>query len=90
MKHYFGQGQESNTNHLKPDFHYMANAMTTAQKQSDYKVEQLFFTLIALVSLEIGRCRGRNWLKAWFPLVAVCLLGHYTECPKKLQHVDKL
>ena len=33
-----------------------------AQKQSDYKVEQSSFTLIALFWLEIGRCRGRNWL----------------------------
>ena len=32
------------------------------QKQSDYKVEQSSFTLIALFSLKIGRCRGRNWL----------------------------
>ena len=35
---------------------------TTTQKQSDYKVEQSSFTLTALLSLEIGRCRGRNWL----------------------------
>ena len=26
------------------------------------KVQQSSFTLIALFSLEIGRCRGRNWL----------------------------
>ena len=26
------------------------------------KVEQSFFTLIALFSLKIGRCCGRNWL----------------------------
>ena len=31
-------------------------------KQSDYKVEQPSFSLIALLQLEIGRCRGRNWL----------------------------
>ena len=33
---------------IKPGFHYTANAMTTTQKQSDYKVEQSSFTLIAL------------------------------------------
>ena len=38
-----------------------AHAYAT-QKQSDYKVEQSSLTLIALFSLEIGRCRGRNWL----------------------------
>ena len=47
---------------LKPGFHYTANATTTTQKQSDYKVEHSSFTLIALFLLEIGRCRGRNWL----------------------------
>ena len=47
---------------LKPGFHYTANATTTTQKQSDYKIEQPSFTLIALFSLKIGRCRGRNWL----------------------------
>ena len=47
---------------LKPGFHYTANATTTTQKQSDYKVEQSSFTLTTLFSLEIGRCRGRNWL----------------------------
>ena len=40
---------------MKPGFYY------TAQKQSDYKVEQSSFALIALFYLEIGRCRGRNW-----------------------------
>ena len=33
---------------VKPGFHYTANATTTTQKQSDYKVEQSSFTLIAL------------------------------------------
>ena len=33
---------------FKPVFHYMAHAMTTTQKQSDYKVEQSSFTLIAM------------------------------------------
>ena len=47
---------------LKPGFHYTANATTTTQKQSDCKVEQSSFTLIALFSLKVGRCRGRNWL----------------------------
>ena len=47
---------------LKPGFHYTANATTTTEKQRDYKVEQSSFTLIALFRLEIGRCRGRNWL----------------------------
>ena len=46
---------------LKPGFHYTANATTTTQEQSDYKVEQSPFTLIALFWFEIGRCRGRNW-----------------------------
>ena len=47
---------------LRPGFHYTTNATTTTQKQSDYEVEQSSFTLIALFWLEIGRCRGRNWL----------------------------
>ena len=47
---------------LKPGFHYTANATTTTQKQSDYKVEQSSFTLIGLFSLEVCRCLGRNWL----------------------------
>ena len=34
--------------YLKPGFHYRANATTTTQKQSDYRVEQSSFTLIAL------------------------------------------
>ena len=33
---------------VKPGFHYTANATTTTQKQSDYKVEQLSLRLIAL------------------------------------------
>ena len=52
---------------LRPGFHNTTNATTTTQKQSDYKVEQSSFTLIALFYLEIGRCHGRSWLKAWFP-----------------------
>ena len=36
------------TDLVKPGFHYTANATTTTQKQSDYKVKQSFFTLIAL------------------------------------------
>ena len=40
---------------LKPGFHYTTNATTTTQKQSDYKVEQSSFTLIALFCPEIGR-----------------------------------
>ena len=47
---------------IKPGFHYTANATTTTQKLSDYKVEQSSFTLIALFWLEIGRCRGHDWL----------------------------
>ena len=47
---------------LKPGFHCTANTTTTTQKQSDYRVEQSSFTPIALFWLEIGRCRGRNWL----------------------------
>ena len=45
----------------KPGFHCKANATTTAQKQSDYKVEKSSFTPIALFSLEICHCCGRNW-----------------------------
>ena len=33
---------------VKPGFHYKTNATTTTQKQSDYKVEQSSFALIAL------------------------------------------
>ena len=33
---------------IKPGFHHKANATTTTQNQSDYKVEQSSFTLIAL------------------------------------------
>ena len=40
---------------------YRANATTMTQKQSDYKVEQPAFNLIALFWLEIGLFRGRNW-----------------------------
>ena len=47
---------------IRPGFHCTANATTTTQKQSDYTVGQSSFTLIALFWLEIGRCRGRNWL----------------------------
>ena len=47
---------------VRPGFHYTTNATTTTQTQSDYKVEQSSFTLIALFWLKIGRCRGRNWL----------------------------
>ena len=47
---------------VRPGFHYTTNATSTTQKQSDYKVEQPSFTPIALFLLEIGRCRGRNWL----------------------------
>ena len=47
---------------LKPGFHYVANATTTTQKQSDYKAEQSSFTLIALFWLEISRCHSRIWL----------------------------
>ena len=32
---------------IKPGFHYTANATTTTQQQSDYKIEQSSFTLIA-------------------------------------------
>ena len=34
--------------YFRPGFHYTANATTTTQKQSDYKVEQSSFALIAL------------------------------------------
>ena len=46
---------------VKSGFHYTSNTTTTTQKQSDEKVEQSSLMLIALFSLEIGRCRGRNW-----------------------------
>ena len=58
---------------LEPGFHYYtATATTTTQKQSDYKIEQSSFMLIALFSLEIGRCRGRNWLNGNQALWKVC------------------
>ena len=38
---------------LRSGFHYTTNATTTTQKQSDYKVEQSSFSLIALFWLEI-------------------------------------
>ena len=47
---------------FEPGFYYIANTTTTTQKQSDYKVEHSSFMLIALFYIEIGRCRGRNWL----------------------------
>ena len=34
--------------YFRPGFHYTTNATTTTQKQSDYRVEQSSFTLIAL------------------------------------------
>ena len=37
-----------NFKRVKPGFHNSANATTTTQKQSDYKVEQSSFKLIAL------------------------------------------
>ena len=33
---------------IRPGFHHMTNAMTTTQKQSDYRIEQSSFMLIAL------------------------------------------
>ena len=33
---------------IRPGFHYMANTTSTTQKQSDFKVEQPSFALIAL------------------------------------------
>ena len=41
---------------------HVVGILNSLQQQSDYKVEQPSFTLIALFWLEIGRCRGRNWL----------------------------
>ena len=38
---------------MKPGFHYMTNATTTTQKQSDYKVERSSFTLNALFDLKL-------------------------------------
>ena len=55
---------------LRPAFHYTANATTTTQKQSNYRVEQSSFTLIALSWLEIGRCRSHNWLNGNQALVS--------------------
>ena len=62
---------------LRPGFHYTTNATTTAQKQSDYKVEQSSFTLIALFLLEIGRCRGRTWLNGNQALIILCNAASY-------------
>ena len=36
------------TDLVRPGFHYTTNATTTTQNQSDYKVDQSSFTLIAL------------------------------------------
>ena len=52
--------RDKNSLVVKPGFHYTANATTTTQNQSDYKVEQSSFTLIPLIRFEIGRCGGRN------------------------------
>ena len=38
----------STNSFIKSGFHYTADATTTTQKQSDYKVEQSSFLLIAL------------------------------------------
>ena len=56
---------------IRPGFHYTTNAKTTTQKQCDYRVVQSSFTPIALFWLEIGRCRGRNWLN-----------GNQALCPR--------
>ena len=45
------------TDIIKPGFHYTANATTTTKKQSDYKVEQSSFTLIAFLT--------RKWSLSW-------------------------
>ena len=67
---------------LRPGIQCTTNATTTTQKQSDYKVEQSSFMLIALFWLEIGRCRGRNWFKAWFPLVlTIVRIGDFYDIP---------
>ena len=47
---------------IKPGFHLQQTPRPRHKKQSDYKVEQSSFPLIALFWLKIGRCRGRNWL----------------------------
>ena len=45
----------ANVQMIKPGFHYTANATTTTQKQSDYKVEQLCFDLkLVVVVVVIG------------------------------------
>ena len=53
------------------------NTMATTQKQSDYKVEQSSFTLIALFLPEIGCCHGGNWLN-----------GNQASVRLKFQNVD--
>ena len=68
-----------------PGFHYTANATTTIEKQSDYKVEQSSF-LIALFSLEIGRCRSRNWL---YGNQALLLLRFVTGTPGRAENLRK-
>ena len=73
---------------LKPSFHYTANATTTTQKQSDYKVEQSSFKLIALFSLKIGRCRGRNWLNGNQALRS--LLRHFMVDIKTLLEIPEV
>ena len=47
------------TSCFKPGFRYRSNATTMTQKQSDYKVEQLSFTIVPTTNWS---CRGHNWL----------------------------
>ena len=63
-------------------------------KQSDYKVEQSSFTLIALFWHEIGRCRGRNWLNGNQALLlsrsATTLLLSRSVTTLKVGHMARL
>ena len=57
---------------IKAWFSFTASSTTKTQKESSYEVDKSSFTLIVLFWLEIGRYRGRKWLKAWFPLHDKC------------------
>ena len=72
---------------IKSDFNYTTNATTTTttQKQSDYKIEQSSFTPIILFQLEIGHCRGRNWINQNQALLLIRLVPIPVVCEVYLE-----
>ena len=68
---------------------YTANATTTTQKQSDYKVEQSSFTPIALFQFQVGRCRGRNLLNGNQASEITLLMSNLLKHAKYLNAVLK-